>query len=154
MLKAIPPRRHLWTVTIFNRKVSCYTTKCIRLMQKYSIKWKRVCDKHMWSYGSIRHCLTVQKCLHSTSDSSALVNITSWQVNARNHSPYSMTASWNCWMWQLQNIVSEICYCSIFSLWETKCPTCELLIQKSDVTTIRLHFMVHSNRIFHSFLCC
>jgi hypothetical protein len=82
LLKAVSPRRHLctrtghlWTVTIFNRKVSCYTTKCISLKQKYSIKGKYVCDKHMWSYDSIRHCLTVQKRLHSTSDSSALVTL-------------------------------------------------------------------------------
>ena len=37
--------------------------------------------------------------LHSTSETSSLVNTVTWQVHAKNHSKYSTIASWNQWMW-------------------------------------------------------
>jgi len=90
------------------------------------------------AYVKLRHskscCSAVhfkwQKRWHSTSESSALVDIITWQIHAKNHSYYSATASCNHWMWQFQNNVREFYCYSVFSLSETTYPAFGSLIQK------------------------
>ena len=51
-------------------------------------------------------------------------------------------------MSQLQNIDTGIYYCSVVSLCETKCPTCESLPEKYGVINHEAHLLDQRNKIF------
>ena len=113
-------------------------------------------DMRISSSGSINYCsLQIAETFSSSSETSAVVIIIPWKVNAKKRIIVAILLSFPK---PMDVVISEQCQWDLLlqclHLWETKYPTCGSLIQKSDVITTRLEFLDQPNKIFHSFHCC